>query len=94
MPIRALPSSYSPALFKPPRNPFYKNEKKTVEPHLLHTFVEDFYGEILAISIVGYLRPELDYTTLEALKEAIAADITLAKNNLEGMEKPASLTEA
>jgi riboflavin kinase len=65
-----------------------------VEPHLLHTFAEDFYGEILSISIVGYLRPELDYTTLEALKEAIATDITLAKNNLEGMEKPASITDA
>ena len=65
-----------------------------MEPHLLHTFAEDFYGEILAISIVGYLRPELDYTTLEALKEAIATDITLAKNNLEGMKKPASVTDA
>lgn len=25
-------------------NPFYKNEKKTAEPWLLHTFPEDFYG--------------------------------------------------
>ena len=58
----------------------------------MHTFAEDFYEETLAISIVGYLRPELDYTTLEALKEAIAADITLAKDKLEGMEKPASIT--
>lgn len=63
-----------------------------MEPHLLHTFAEDFYEETLAISIVGYLRPELDYTTLEALKEAIAADITLAKDKLEGVEKPASIT--
>ena len=27
-------------------NPFYKNEKKTVEPWLLHTFDEDFYGAL------------------------------------------------
>lgn len=25
-------------------NPFYKNEQKTVEPWLLHTFEKDFYG--------------------------------------------------
>lgn len=25
-------------------NPFYKNERKTVEPWLLHTFEKDFYG--------------------------------------------------
>ena len=26
------------------RNPFYKNEKKTAEPWLLHEFDADFYG--------------------------------------------------
>lgn len=25
-------------------NPFYQNERKTIEPWLLHEFPEDFYG--------------------------------------------------
>ena len=33
-------------------NPFYKNEKKTAEPWLLHKFDADFYGITLLISYV------------------------------------------
>ncbi|KAG7223419.1 hypothetical protein INR49_015522 [Caranx melampygus] len=28
-------------------NPYYKNTKKSMETHVIHTFKEDFYGEIL-----------------------------------------------
>ena len=39
-------------------NPVYKNEKKTVEPYLMHEFETDFYGEDLQLVICGFLRPE------------------------------------
>ena len=57
-------------------NPFFKNERKTVEPHLLHDFGgADFYGEELRLVLCGYMRPELNFTSLEALVAAIHADI-------------------
>uniref|UniRef100_A0A8C3C1D5 Riboflavin kinase n=1 Tax=Cairina moschata TaxID=8855 RepID=A0A8C3C1D5_CAIMO len=45
-------------------NPFYKNTKKSVETHIIHTFKEDFYGEILSIAIIGYIRPEKNFDSL------------------------------
>lgn len=30
----------------------------------MHTFQEDFYGEILNVAIVGYLRPEKNFDSL------------------------------
>jgi FAD synthase len=45
-------------------NPFYKNEKKTIEAHLLHKFDEDFYGANIKLVIYGYLRPEADFGSL------------------------------
>ncbi|CAG8463550.1 10140_t:CDS:2 [Acaulospora colombiana] len=45
-------------------NPYYKNEKKSAEVHIIHTFPEDFYGAELRVIVLGYIRPELDYTSL------------------------------
>ncbi|DBA03340.1 TPA: hypothetical protein N0F65_004617 [Lagenidium giganteum] len=69
-------------------NPYFKNkgldeQEKTVEPHLLHKFDNDFYGSQLKFLISGYLRPELDFTSLEALIEAIQNDIKQADEWLE-----------
>jgi hypothetical protein len=55
-----------------------------VEPHLLHTFEQDFYGEDLRLVVCGYLRPELNFTSLAALMEAIHADIGQARERLGG----------
>lgn len=44
-------------------NPFYKNEKKAAEIHIIHQFDETFYGAGIEFIVAGYLRPELDYTT-------------------------------
>jgi hypothetical protein len=65
------------------RNPFYKNEKKTVEPHLLHTFPGDFYGQELRLIVSGYMRPEMNFPSLESLIEAIHRDIATAAAELE-----------
>ncbi|XP_056274088.1 riboflavin kinase [Pseudoliparis swirei] len=64
-------------------NPYYKNTKKSMETHVIHTFKEDFYGEILSCVMVGYIRPERSYSSLEALIEAINNDIEEAKMKLE-----------
>ncbi|KAI8900507.1 hypothetical protein BC833DRAFT_614351 [Globomyces pollinis-pini] len=64
-------------------NPFYNNEKRSAEVHIIHKFEADFYDEELRIIILGYLRPELDYTTKDALIEDINIDIQVATNSME-----------
>nr|XP_044999432.1 riboflavin kinase-like [Jaculus jaculus] len=64
-------------------NPYYKNVKTSMETHIIHTFKEDFHGEVLNVAIVGYLRPEKNFDSLEALISAIQADIEEAKKRLD-----------
>ena len=65
-------------------NPFFKNEKKTVEPYLIHDFGDkDFYGSNLSLVVTAFLRPELNYTTLENLITAIHKDIDLSSALLD-----------
>ncbi|KAM9330094.1 riboflavin kinase [Gastrophryne carolinensis] len=64
-------------------NPYYKNVKKSVETHIIHRFTEDFYGEVLSIVIVGYIRPEKSFDSLDALITAIHGDIEEAKRQLD-----------
>ncbi|KAM3937511.1 riboflavin kinase [Leptodactylus fuscus] len=64
-------------------NPFYKNTKKSVETHIIHHFENDFYGEILSIVIVGYIRPEKTFDSLDDLIAAIHSDIDEAKKQLD-----------
>ncbi|CAE7921760.1 anon-84Ea [Symbiodinium sp. KB8] len=59
-------------------NPFYGNKTKTVEPHLLAHFEEDFYGKQLKLVVTGYLRPEMNFDSLDALIAAIHSDIHAA----------------
>jgi riboflavin kinase len=47
-------------------NPYFKNEKKTVEAHLLSQ-LDDFYGEELTIDLTGYLRQEANFNGLGTL---------------------------
>ena len=68
------------------KNPFYGNECKTVEIHILHKFSNDFYGATIKFNVLGYIRPELDYTTAEALIKDINIDIEIAKNFLQTPE--------
>ena len=57
-------------------NPFYKNEKRAMETHIVHKFDGDLYGRMLSVIIVGHLRPEANYDSLEKLIEAIENDIS------------------
>ncbi|KAF3426056.1 hypothetical protein E2986_08952 [Frieseomelitta varia] len=64
-------------------NPFYKNEKKTVEIHLIHKFENDFYGKQIKAIFTGYIRPEKDFTSEEELIQAIKNDIAVAEEQLQ-----------
>jgi riboflavin kinase len=64
-------------------NPYYKNEKRSIEIHILSNFDKDFYGATLSLVILGYIRPEYDYAGLEALVEDIREDIRVAQRSLE-----------
>ena len=63
-------------------NPFYKNTVRSAEVHVLHPFKEDFYGAEMCLSLLGYVRPELDYVSKEALIEDINEDCEVAQRSL------------
>lgn len=63
-------------------NPFYENKQRAMETHIVHTFPEpELYGKTLRVIILGYLRAEQSYDSLEALKEAIRNDISSGREN-------------
>lgn len=37
------------------------------EVHIMHEFRSDFYGHPMKVVILGYIRPELDYTSRGSL---------------------------
>jgi len=63
-------------------NPFYKNERMTAEIHIMHEFESDFYGHKLKTLVLGYIRPEFDYVSREALIDDIETDKRVALTSL------------
>ncbi|MCJ1381583.1 riboflavin kinase [Xylographa soralifera] len=63
-------------------NPFYKNTVRSVEVHVLHSFPRDFYGAHMNLLILGFVRPELDYVSKEALIADIHTDMEVARRSL------------
>ncbi|EFJ19251.1 hypothetical protein SELMODRAFT_233432 [Selaginella moellendorffii] len=66
-------------------NPYFDNAEKNSgkEPWLLHEFPEDFYGEELRLVVVGYIRPEANFSSLEDLINKIHEDGRIAKAALD-----------
>lgn len=56
------------------------------ETHILHPFNRDLYGSNLKVCILGYLRPEMNFSSLEALIAAIQNDISETEKYLEEPE--------
>lgn len=50
-------------------NPYFHNSDKTIETWILHDFDKDFYGEELSLAIIGYIRPEASFPSVESLIE-------------------------
>ncbi|XP_026819659.1 putative riboflavin kinase [Rhopalosiphum maidis] len=68
-------------------NPFYNNIEKSMEIHILKQFDEDFYGSNLKVKVVGFIRPELNFNSVDELVNTIHSDIEYAKQNLDENEK-------
>lgn len=64
-------------------NPYFKNNQKSMETHLMHTFDEDFYGKELRVCILEYIRCEKDFTSVDDLVKAIKCDIDTANIKLD-----------
>lgn len=64
-------------------NPYFDNTEKTIEPWLLHEFGEDFYGEELRLVVVGYIRPEANFPSLDSLIARIHEDGRIAEKALD-----------
>jgi len=54
-----------------------------METHVLHQFEKDFYGELMKIAILGYIRPERSFSSKEELIDAINNDIEITKAALD-----------
>lgn len=64
-------------------NPYYANSVRSVEVHILHKFSRDFYNALMNLSILGFIRPEQGYESMEALVEDINFDIEVARRSLQ-----------
>ncbi|CEP13456.1 hypothetical protein [Parasitella parasitica] len=64
-------------------NPYYKNEKRSAEVHIIHDFPEDFYDSPIRVLVLGFIRPEQNYPSLDALIRDIKTDIEVAKQSLK-----------
>jgi len=67
-------------------NPYFGNKTKSVETHIIHQFQDDFYGSSLSLCITGYLRDEMDFSSIDELKAAINNDIQRANAELDKPE--------
>lgn len=63
-------------------NPYFQNERKALEVHVLHDFGADFYGATLHAAVLGFVRPEHNFASLDDLKQAIADDVSYARARL------------
>ena len=73
-------------------NPFWKNKERSIEVHLLEKFEKDFYGLPLRVLVLGFVRPERDYDSMDELIKDINTDIEVTRMSL-AREKWASLKE-
>ncbi|KAI1400018.1 riboflavin kinase [Hypoxylon fuscum] len=63
-------------------NPFYKNSVRSAEVHILHEFGADFYDTPMRLLILGFVREECDYASLDALVTDINVDCDVARQSL------------
>ncbi len=70
-----------PAVTNVGKNPTFGNGERTVETFILD-FDNSIYGEPFSIEFVHYLRGEIHFPSVEALKEQIGQDICRARSLL------------
>lgn len=82
IPIASRDARVYPMVMSVGWNPFYKNTTKTAEVHIIHKFSQDFYGLEMRVVVLGYIRPEYNYVSKEALIDDIEMDKKVAINSL------------
>lgn len=68
-------------------NPFFNNDQKSAEIHIIHKFAHTFYGASIKVMVLGYLRPEKNFTSLEALVDEIHNDIKVSEEKMDKVEE-------
>lgn len=69
-------------------NPCYNNDSKSLEVHLIHNEeIPDFYGSRLKVVLMGKLREECKFDSLQELIRQIDQDKRETMERIEGMEK-------
>ncbi|KAI1387510.1 riboflavin kinase [Hypoxylon trugodes] len=63
-------------------NPFYKNSVRSAEVHVLRHFNADFYSAPMRLLVLGFVREERDYDSLDALVRDINIDCEVARASL------------
>jgi len=63
-------------------NPYYKNDKRSAEVHVIHDYGRDFYGQTMKTVVLGFIRPERSYNSLDDLIADIKFDIKFSLNSL------------
>ncbi|KAG2195565.1 hypothetical protein INT47_001312 [Mucor saturninus] len=64
-------------------NPYFQNEKRSAEVHIIHEFPEDFYDAPIRVLVLGFIRPEQNYPSLASLITDIKTDVEVAKHSLK-----------
>ncbi|BES88185.1 riboflavin kinase [Nesidiocoris tenuis] len=64
-------------------NPFYNGKEKTMEVHILHEFPDQFYGAHMRVCVLKYLRPEMNFNSVDELIAQIKDDVEKSKAALD-----------
>eukprot|EP01026_Neomeris_dumetosa_P058242 TRINITY_DN54069_c1_g1_i8.p1 TRINITY_DN54069_c1_g1~~TRINITY_DN54069_c1_g1_i8.p1 ORF type:complete len:212 (+),score=27.94 TRINITY_DN54069_c1_g1_i8:121-756(+) len=64
----------------------------TAEAHIMHNYNRDFHGEVLDLLAVGFIRPEMKFNGIQELILRIQKDIAIARNQLNILDVPRSLS--
>jgi riboflavin kinase len=64
-------------------NPFYKNTVRSAEVNVMRRIHFDFRGHEMRLMILGYIREEKDYESMQALIEDIKIDRDVSRRSLE-----------
>ena len=64
-------------------NPFYENRNKTIEVYILATFINNFYGEVVDLTITDFIRVESDFKEFSFLINYLNNDVYSANYSMK-----------
>lgn len=64
------------------RPTFDKDDTLSLEVHILHDFGTDFYGKEMRVAILGFIREEMQFTSVDELIRRIKKDVEVMQERL------------